>query len=175
MYFAHSAGKEGTWQTLADHLLGVRSRVETFLEGWHGLDEGRAAALLHDLGKYGERFQRRLKGEERGLDHWSQGAWVALNDLRAVAAALCIEGHHIGLQQMNKSRLTRLAGKLLPNPANLVLSEPNIDLLRARLKADGLAIDSPPTLLGSDLTDDSVGTMLDVRRMFSALVVTVSR
>lgn len=39
---------------------------------------GSLAGLLHDLGKYADRFQARLRGEDSGLDHWSQGAWLAL-------------------------------------------------------------------------------------------------
>jgi hypothetical protein len=38
-----------------------------------------AAGLLHDLGKYGDLFQRRLQGTEKGLDHWTLGSWAALN------------------------------------------------------------------------------------------------
>jgi hypothetical protein len=30
--------------------------------------------VLHDLGKYADRFQRRLEGKDSGLDHWTQGA-----------------------------------------------------------------------------------------------------
>ncbi|MGH8593875.1 MAG: hypothetical protein ACREX9_07345 [Gammaproteobacteria bacterium] len=53
---------------------------------------------MHDLGKYGDLFQARLRGEAQGIDHWSLGAWVALKYHHAVAAALAIEGHPVGLQ-----------------------------------------------------------------------------
>lgn len=33
--------------------------------------EAELAGLLHDLGKYGDFFQARLAGKERGIDHWS--------------------------------------------------------------------------------------------------------
>jgi len=34
------------------------------------------------------------------LDHWSLGAWMALSEFGSVAAALAIQGHHIGLQYL---------------------------------------------------------------------------
>ncbi|MFX8778334.1 CRISPR-associated endonuclease Cas3'', partial [Acinetobacter baumannii] len=64
MYYAHSAeGRDcDVWQPLADHLRAVAE-----LAGVRGAKFGieRAAmlaGLLHDLGKYTEGFQARLRG-----------------------------------------------------------------------------------------------------------------
>jgi hypothetical protein len=35
--------------------------------------EADLAGLLHDIGKYGDLFQGRLRGEQAGIDHWSLG------------------------------------------------------------------------------------------------------
>lgn len=75
-YYAHSANAHGTWHRLAEHLSCVSKLAGEFLQGWKGAEEAALAGLLHDLGKYGDLFQARLRGEVQGLDHWSQGVWL---------------------------------------------------------------------------------------------------
>jgi hypothetical protein len=58
--------------------------------------EATLAGRLHDLGKFADRFQARLNGKDSGLDHWSQGAWLALTKHRASAAALAIQRPRAG-------------------------------------------------------------------------------
>lgn len=106
-YYAHSGSlhDKSDWQILKDHLLAVaelaRLRAEPF-----GL--GRAAylaGLLHDLGKYTSKFQRRISGETISVDHSTAGAAVALDltakngadRLMAELIAYAILGHHAGL------------------------------------------------------------------------------
>jgi hypothetical protein len=92
-YFAHSDNATGAWHRLSDHLESV-ARIARELVGtapW--CDEAYLSGAAHDIGKYGDRFQARLHGEDSGLDHWSLGAWLALTQHCAVAAALAIEGH----------------------------------------------------------------------------------
>jgi len=172
-YFAHSQNKRGDWHLLKDHLSSVARLAGDFLHGLKGEEEAYLAGLLHDLGKYGDRFQKRLLGQEKGLDHWSQGAWLSLTQCKpVVGAALAIQGHHIGLQHLNKQALRTL------NPENekfadgdpLQLSERNLDELRSRLAGDGLDVPQPTqTILGSS-TAAGFARMLDVRMLFSALV-----
>ncbi|PWB43551.1 MAG: CRISPR-associated helicase/endonuclease Cas3 [Rhodocyclales bacterium] len=165
-FFAHSANTGGSWHPLREHLSAVGDLAESFFTRttpWRS--EARLAGLLHDLGKYGDLFQARLRGEESGLDHWSAGARLALEN-RAAAAALAIEGHHIGLQSLSREALGRL-----PNPclSGLRLTA-ELPTLKERLVQDGIAI-SPPdqTQLGPNL-QATVPSMLDVRLIFSALV-----
>ena len=87
--YAHSCNKAGNKHRLSDHLLSVNKIASEFLSGTHLLDEACLAGLLHDLGKYGDLFQLRLQGKAEGIDHWSSGAWLAINEYKAVAAALC--------------------------------------------------------------------------------------
>lgn len=107
MHYAHSANDIGNWHPLAVHLGSVAHLAKAFASESAWRDEAHLAGLLHDLGKYADRFQRRLHGEESGLDHWSQGASLALTN-RAIAAALAIQGHHVGLQRGDKDTLKRL-------------------------------------------------------------------
>ncbi|MDR4461694.1 MAG: CRISPR-associated helicase Cas3' [Nitrospirales bacterium] len=144
--------------------------AKEFLKGYKGEDEAGLAGILHDLGKYGDRFQVRLHGKDQGLDHWSQGASLALKH-RAVAAALAIEGHHIGLQRGSKDSLKRLLPDNLPAAvlSGLALSEPNVERLQSLAAEDGLKFTTPASFMINSWAQ-AVASMLDVRLLFSCLV-----
>lgn len=173
MYYAHSAPPGLPWEPLRDHLLDVAERAAAFAEPFGASEEARILGLLHDLGKYSDRFTNRLKGIESGFDHWSLGAWVALSLLqeRGIAAALAIQGHHVGLGRGDGDSLRELEPKRLiaHHPQNLRLTESDGGVLTARLEADGLRL---PSLPGSLYDRNALlgAGMLDVRMLFSALV-----
>ena len=173
-YFAHSANGHGDWHRLADHLASVSKMAKEFLQGWNGAEEAALAGLLHDLGKYGDRFQARLHGKDQGLDHWSQGAWVALAEHGAIAAALAIQGHHVGLQRANTDALRRMNPQSLTqnHPFRLALSDSDCTRLKQRAEADGLLLQTPAqtTLAHQNGMAQAVAAMLDVRLLFSCLV-----
>ena len=174
-FFAHSANRAGRKHLLRDHLADV-GRIAGNIAGklpWK--DEAVLAGLLHDLGKYGDRFQARLRGEERHIDHWSAGAWILLTRFRAIAAALSVQGHHIGLQRyrngddLKEIELRRLAVR---HPLNLTLSDPDSDRLFQRAASDRLAVTDalPFKMLDARPEHDLAAHMLDVRLLFSTLV-----
>ncbi len=72
-YFAHSANPAGHWHPLVEHLTAVANLSSAHACAAPWAVEAALAGLLHDLGKYGERFQGRLEGKDSGLDHWSRG------------------------------------------------------------------------------------------------------
>lgn len=167
-YFAHSGNGVGQMHRLSAHLQSVAKLTGEAVGEWPFAAETEMAALLHDVGKYGDLFQRRLKGEESGLDHWSQGAWLACVEHKSVAAALAIQGHHIGLQSLAKLR------RVMPNlqtvcsyPDVLRLSEGDLSVLKMRFTQDGLSV---PALDKKLKIVQQLDAMLDVRRLFSALV-----
>lgn len=171
-YYAHSENRVGRKHPLKLHVAGVSKFVQEFLAGTSFVEEGVLAGVLHDVGKYGDLFQARLRGEEQGLDHWSQGAWIALFKHRAIAAALAIQGHHVGLQQLICSALHSLEPRKLAanHPLQLRLSEQDIRILEERLSGDGIRSVTPNvTLLGTN-PESRLDRMLDVRMLFSALV-----
>lgn len=133
-------------------------------------NEAKLAGLLHDLGKFGDLFQARLRGEESGLDHWSAGAWVALEH-KCAAAALAIQGHHIGLQSLAHADLKRLNPKwLAEHPQSLRMTAPDTQTLKNRFTDDSLTLPHVgQPMLGNSL-NATVSTMLDVRMLFSTLV-----
>jgi CRISPR-associated helicase Cas3/CRISPR-associated endonuclease Cas3-HD len=172
-YWAHSENRAGLRHPLKVHLSSVAELARGFAKHFPYRDEAHLAGLLHDLGKYGERFQGRLDGEYEGVDHWSAGAWMAAREHMAFAAALAIEGHHIGLQRMTEQGLRALAPEALirQHPLGLRMSDDDPEALKARLRRDGLAPDfdgrTQPTVLRKLLPD--VASMLDVRMLFSCL------
>src|SRR6266545_3489816 len=170
-YLAHSANTVGVKHALKDHLRSVAALAGSYAEGRPWASEAALAGLLHDLGKYGDRFQARLQGKDSGLDHWSQGASLALTRFRAVSAALAIEGHHIGLQCGNGNSFRRLLPDNLPSAVlpGLALSDPDLTRLQSRAAADGLEFQTPAALAVSSWAQ-SVAAMLDVRMLFSCLV-----
>lgn len=173
-YFAHSANTTGERHPLRHHLNGVAGLARGFANAAPWADEACLAGLLHDLGKYADRFQARLRGEDSGLDHWSQGAWLALLKHRSKAAALAIQGHHVGLRQGNATSLRGLApAALQPKTRDgLELSDPDPDKLESRAVVDGLIFSTPAAtaLPRSNDVSPPVAAMLDVRLLFSCLV-----
>ena len=175
IYYAHSGNDYKKWHLLKEHLTSVSRLAGEYLAGWRGEEEAKLAGLLHDLGKYGERFQNRLHGQDKGLDHWSQGAFLAIKKGGAIAAALAIQGHHIGLQSLQMEDLKKLKPELLKenHPQGLALSEVDIELLENRLIEDDLFFSKLQTRLFAGPLGESqarIDNMLDVRRLFSALV-----
>lgn len=174
MIYAHSANANGDWHPLAEHLMCVSRLATKFSANATWGEEAALAGLLHDLGKYADRFQARLQGQDSGLDHWSQGAWVALAEHRAIAAALAIQGHHVGLQRANTDALRRmnLQNLILNHPFGLALSDTDYMRLKQRAEADGLIPHTPAqtALSPQNGMAQAVSSMLDVRMLFSCLV-----
>lgn len=172
-FFAHSARSRKNWEPLHQHLRRVAERAAGFAFVFGAAEEARMAGLLHDLGKYSELFTRRLEGKEKGLDHWSAGAWIALQRYRhqGIAAALAIQGHHVGLQADDKGSLGDLDPQRLAkhHPLGLRLTETEIACLQSRFEADGFAW---PEVSASILDRNAphVARMLGVRMLFSTLV-----
>ncbi len=172
-YLAHSANKVGDCHRLLEHLVSVAKNAKDFARNAKWADEALLAGLLHDLGKYADSFQARLRGEASGLDHWSAGAWVSLKDLHAVAASLAIQGHHVGLQKGSLISLRDLnpASLTHQHPLNLKLSDPDIGNLLARANSDGLNFTKPRAVAVNPREGftNPVAAMLDVRMLFSCL------
>ncbi len=106
------------------------------------------------------------------MDHWSTGAWVAIGH-HAIAAALAIQGHHVGLQQGAKEALRLLDPKELKerHPFSLKLSDPDINRLKARFSEDHLKHSKPsnPVIDHQRGFQNPIAAMLDVRMLFSCL------
>ena len=173
---AHSRSIRGHEDPVATHLRTVSELSAEYAKAFGAEEEASLAGLLHDLGKYGELFQRRLDGLERGIDHWSPGAWACLlkYGVAGIASALVIQGHHIGLQSLSDDALQCLSPQQLSasHPQALRLSEQDHGLLLERLDHDGLAIPRQPEhpMYRREMHSEPAALLLDIRMLFSALV-----
>ncbi len=95
MYIAHRA-QDGREQSLKNHLLGTAALAASFAEPFGAGELARQLGLSHDVGKYQESFQRRIRGENIRVDHSTAGAKEICNFF-GWPAAYCVAGHHGGL------------------------------------------------------------------------------
>lgn len=96
MYLGHISEDKLRQQPLSEHLLQTADLARKFAEVFHAGDWGYLCGLLHDIGKYSEEFQQRIRGKNIKVDHSAAGAREAQN-LKAFFLAYCIAGHHAGL------------------------------------------------------------------------------
>ncbi|HVH32510.1 MAG TPA: CRISPR-associated endonuclease Cas3'', partial [Tahibacter sp.] len=100
-FYAHSGRRAdyADWQPLSEHSHAVGERAATNAAAFGGQALARPAGILHDLGKYTEPFQGRLRGEVPRMDHASWGAFVAQSRYKGLGTlmAYAIAGHHAGL------------------------------------------------------------------------------
>ena len=117
-----------------------------------------------------------MDGKEKGLDHWSPGACTALLKYRinGLGAALCIQGHHIGLQHGQPKPLAQeldLAALNLSHPQNLRVTETDPRILLQQIAKDSLVLPaSPRESIYAHSRPHDVARMLDLRMLFSVLV-----
>jgi CRISPR-associated endonuclease/helicase Cas3 len=107
-YWAHSDPADlpenhpaARWQPLNDHLRQVGAIAEALAKKAKPSDPdfhatAKATGLLHDIGKYTEEFQRKIRGEALQAPHSAYGAAIARR-AKAIEAAFAIAGHHAGL------------------------------------------------------------------------------
>ncbi|MCX5884865.1 MAG: CRISPR-associated helicase Cas3', partial [Proteobacteria bacterium] len=174
-YLAHSKNSAGVEDPVLCHLRKVADRAAAFADHFRASEEAELAGLLHDLGKYGDLFQARLAGKERGIDHWSLGAWQALMKYKnhGLASALAIQGHHIGIQKAEKEALAQLnpVKAAQHHPLGLRLSDPDGARLIRRFEGDGLTLpDRINASVYSGLQAPPAAAMADVRMLYSTLV-----
>ena len=165
-YCAHSAESvdRGKWHPLSVHLGDTGERAAALLASVGCAEIGRAAGLLHDLGKYTPEFQGRLAGGGR-VDHATAGAQEArkrYGPQLGKMLAYCIAGHHAGLANgVNGQQISALAdrlGKQIPqlDPAWMEeITPPEL---------------TPPRLIPRDRETAGFCAALFIRMVFSALV-----
>lgn len=170
-FYAHTGTPD--WQPLANHLREVAHRARRHGTPLGLADEAELAGLLHDLGKYAQRFQQRLKTPTTvsGINHWAAGAFAA-NQIKHRPAAFAIDGHHTGLPAFsdttNGESLQQTLLKFAEMAARKELTscpESGDDLLTL-LKADGITLPTPQ----DTRCPDAFANAMRVRMLFSCLV-----
>lgn len=105
LFYAHSNGEDvQSWQLLFDHLAGTARIAEAFGASNGLSDLAYCAGLFHDLGKYSDAFQQKLRGHGSFVDHSTAGAQEIVQAFVTHAQpvlgkllAYTIAGHHSGL------------------------------------------------------------------------------
>lgn len=90
----------GNIQTIKEHLLGTAKRAEEFASEFDCGELGFLCGLLHDIGKYSEAFQKRIRNPlpSNRVDHSTAGA-VEMQKLSKeyMPLGMAVAGHHSGL------------------------------------------------------------------------------
>lgn len=96
MLLAHGATDEHPeGQSIEAHLKGTGELAETFAAEFGAAANGKLCGLAHDIGKYSDEFQLRLRGGKK-VDHATAGA-IECFKIKAAFEAVCVIGHHRGL------------------------------------------------------------------------------
>lgn len=121
--YAHSVENrsEDDWQSMTDHSRQVAALAGAHAAKFGAAELGEAAGLLHDLGKYSDDFQRKLRGAAVRVDHSTAGARAAIETFAGFKPlghllAYVIAGHHAGLAN-GASLQDRLDGRKYAIPA----------------------------------------------------------
>ena len=118
LYWAKSENADGTHETVKSHLQKVSSLANEYAANLNASELAEFCGLLHDVGKYGELFQKVLEGMETHIDHAAPGAAIInllTNGKPQLKFRSCIEavnGHHGGLKSYAqiKSVLMEISG-----------------------------------------------------------------
>ncbi len=183
-YYAHTATDEngkplpegsGKWQPLATHLSNVATLAAQFAKPLNLEKEAELAGLLHDLGKYAERFQSRLRNPAiHGINHWAAGTAHAAR-IKASAVAFASDGHHTGIPALTETEagtsLRQTISKFAENSLRLELTgncPEDTAALLARFNQDGLQLPqySPSAVQKDQWFEEALRT----RMLFSCLV-----
>jgi CRISPR-associated endonuclease/helicase Cas3 len=115
---------------LERHLEEVSDLAGGFAAAFDSSEWGRLAGLWHDLGKYQEQFQRRLRGDSMPVEHSGLGAAYTHERFgsNGLGLSFAIAGHHAGLSNWASS------DDGLPVPLKERLAK-NIPLLKTVLPA----------------------------------------
>lgn len=164
---AHSASNHHGPHRWITHSEAVSRLAEHFGAPLGLEQEAAAAGWFHDLGKLGTRFQKRLDGEESGIDHSSAGALHAIPTFRNVAIALAVQGHHIGLQSGSDAAIGQLSWAKLQAREDVRLSSDTLDEL---LDTDDWRRVPPLSAPSRYNPEAKSSEMLFTRMLFSCLV-----
>lgn len=177
-YWGHSENDNGNGipEPLRDHVEAVARLSSTFAARFGAAQSAEAAAWFHDLGKFADQMQQRLRGRDPvGRDHWSAGAAVALQLFANLGTDVCVPiaasilGHHVGLSQywIHPAEAASAIKQWMEDaPDNF--TDIQTGTLLKRHQAAGFPFPQLSKPFRADLSP--IGSMLDTRMLFSTLV-----
>ena len=162
--WAHSVNVCGQRHRLSAHLRATAGLARGFAVPFGAGDLAAALGLLHDAGKAGAAWQRRLvevevvPGQRVGIDHKRLGAQLVSN--AAGPGAMAILGHHGGLGDLAE----------LHEVAHDVVDAETRDRLVAEVPETSVLINGAEALLPAAWRRDRMVLEMGLRLTFSALV-----
>lgn len=168
-YYAHSlpdSMEQARWQPLHEHLVAVGELAAEFAQAFGSEQLASCAGLLHDLGKYTQEFQARIRGSKERVDHSTWGAKIALDRFGppGYLIAYAIAGHHAGLAngagEGTRTNLRQRLDAALP---------PLLDAWTVELEVPAQLI-SPKGFRHRNAQQQNFTLALLVRMLFSCLV-----
>lgn len=98
MFYARTS--DHGYETCVEHLTMTGCLAGGFARHFDRMNDGLAAGMFHDLGKYSQAFQNRITHPEQTgqVDHSTAGAMLLMQgDSGRLEAAMAVAGHHAGL------------------------------------------------------------------------------
>ncbi|MCL2386369.1 MAG: CRISPR-associated helicase Cas3' [Defluviitaleaceae bacterium] len=166
-YIARKRDGDNKEQSILDHLEGVANRAKENAAIFQSGELAYVCGRVHDIGKYSEKFQLRIRGENVTVDHSTAGGkWLYEHGKKsalAMLAAYCCMGHHGGLPNggttIDSNESSTLHGRL----------QKEIEDCSAWLsELAKVPILAPPSVLHRD--SDGFSIAFFTRMLFSALV-----
>lgn len=97
-YLAHRTKDTQEEQTLKEHLENTAELAGKFAGTFGCKEWGYCLGMLHDIGKYSEEFQARIRGNGKKVDHATAGTQICWEKGGLYTfLSYCIAGHHTGL------------------------------------------------------------------------------
>ena len=158
-YIAHSQNAQGIEQSMSHHCNGVATIMRSFCLSSEFEDLYHLCGLLHDLGKYDEKFQTYIRGNGSKEPHAIWGALFA-NKKKLIHLAYPIYGHHAGLPNR---------GSMGSKFAAYENEDTKIDKLVKALKEDDITINIPDNSAFKSIKQFTEKELF-IRLLFSSLV-----
>lgn len=168
MIIAHKRDGDGIEQSLLEHLQGTAKMAGEFADAFNNRDYAYQIGMLHDLGKYSDEFQNRIKNNGKKCDHTSAGARV-FNENKKLGklGSYCIAGHHSGLQ--NCGDITDVGGEgTLNGRLSKTYKIPNYELYKQEISMSNFDWNAIPNI--KPLRKYGFSLSFLIRMLYSALV-----
>lgn len=153
-------------QTMTEHLYGTARLAESFASIFGKGAYGRMSGLLHDIGKYSDEYQHRIRNPKTTpkCDHTAAGALEAMA-YQQILVAMSIMGHHRGLYNVGGCHIpeeSTFYGRLVKGKNKMI---PDYSSWKQECGSWDFSF-----LPGSEAGQDPFKTYLETKMLFSALV-----
>ncbi len=168
-YIAHVSDDGKREQSIKSHLEETAILAKEFADEFGYGDWGYFCGMLHDIGKYSAKFQRRIRGSGETADHATAGAQLCLKLSKEkggfyAAPAYCIAGHHAGLPDTGTSADTGDRGTFMGR------MKKKIEDYGAYEEEISIPTLPPPVFARSEKKDCTFTMSFLIRMLYSCLV-----